>query len=840
MSTTLSQTSGSNPEGHGGRGASCGKLANGAEGVPPGVTTCGECDTLFRRRRPEERREGFMQPLPRRPRPHSRSVGKDVNSCKSFGIFQNSKKNKRHAPSFHRCARAPLPMASPDDHDSFRAVTKRRLLVDMMGKVNASGGGEWKVLIVDTVTTPVLSACCGMSDLTNEGVSLVESLGKGREPQVHLDAVYFISPSLASLLALCADWSSGDIAKRLYRRAHVFFSSPIPKDNLQTLKKCKGLVASLATLVELNLEYQTKDTNTFTTGQAGALSLFFGDNKPDRAFTDAAETSAKRLATVLSSLGEFPSIRYGDKGIDDKAGTSPAAAVAHRLHRTMLGLTTNANAAAGQSYAGGSSQLSTCDVLILDRSFDPIAPVAREWTYEALLFDLLPIHHTSGLYTYEITTGTGVQKKQTVIGEHDSLFKELRHEHVAFALNALAEKAKTFGELNGRLHPKRGHEGTTGSLKRAVESLPRFMEAQAKLSIHTSIAASINKNLTDFGLSEVGRLEERVIFGEATSKEIIGLFNDAQASGDKLRPCDKLRLVLLYAASHPEKFDDTERQRWARATGLTQGDLAVVMALEKLGVKVRKPKTSLSTSAAAGVGFKTTKSKRPVVHERKSGWDLNRFLPKVNHLGLAMDGGSLSLSEYPELGGDGGQPGNGATAQPHGSPVRSNGPGPGTAGGAPKTPGKSARTARPNAGTTWASKNRKPTHSMGSSSLGSDAEFGGSNGGGGSVGNLTGLDEQTAMTHTAKKAQRQHHNKRSGSVIPSRRLIIFVVGGVTRGETREAFVLSEQLGREVLIGGTELFTPETFMAELARLGGGFSGALANNDDEVDLDDIVIE
>ena len=78
-------------------------------------------------------------------------------------------------------------------------------------------------------------------------------------------------------------------------------------------------------------------------------------------------------------------------------------------------------------------------------------------------------------------------------------------------------------------------------------------------------------------------------------------------------------------------------------------------------------------------------------------------------------------------------------------------------------------------------------------------------------------------------------------MILPRRLIIFVVGGVTRGETREAHVLSEQLGREVLIGGTEVFTPEGFMRELAKLGGGGSpGALAKNDVEVDLDDIVIE
>ena len=52
---------------------------------------------------------------------------------------------------------------------------------------------------------------------------------------------------------------------------------------------------------------------------------------------------------------------------------------------------------------------------------------------------------------------------------------------------------------------------------------------------------------------------------------------------------------------------------------------------------------------------------------------------------------------------------------------------------------------------------------------------------------------------------------------------------------REAHALSRELGREVLIGGTEVLTPETFMGELARLGGGFSGAIARNDEEVDLD-----
>ena len=599
-------------------------------------------------------------------------------------------------------------MASPDDHDSFRAATKRRVIDDMLGKVAATGGGEWKVLIVDPVTMPVVSASCGMSDLTNEGVSLVENLAQGREPQRHLDAVYFISPSLTSLQALCADFADQNEELRLYARAHVFFSSPISPAHLATLKQCRGLVRSLASLAELNLEYHTKDTHTFTTGQPGVMQAFFASDERARegeaqSVSAAAETAATRVATLLASLGEFPTIRYKDRGVDGAAGTSPAANVAQRLYRMMLALRNRQQATDASGETGGVPRFgSTCDVLVLDRACDPVAPLAREWTYEAMVFDLLDVSPL-GVYAYEIETNAGTQKKQAVLGESDPLFVELRHEHIAFVLNALAEKAKAFSDAGGgRLDA----DASTGSLKRAVESLPRFMEAQAKLSVHTSIAARLNAMLKKHGLGDVGRVEERVIFGEATSKDVVALFNEFAAAGAAAgtasarrwgralaagaswtRPRSRTRTETrarkgratcvrrtscgfsCCTASHPEKFDDAERARWSKASGLSLGDVATVSSLERLGVKVSKPKAGSLGAAAANVGFKTTKAKRRTVHERKSEWDLFRFLPAVHVLARQTDAQTLPLDEYPELGGDAAGRVPGAGAVP-GSPAR--------------------------------------------------------------------------------------------------------------------------------------------------------------------------
>lgn len=270
-------------------------------------------------------------------------------------------------------------MADPNDRDSFRAATRRRFVDDMLGKVQeASPQSEWRVMIVDDVTVRVVSSTCGMSDLTAGGISLVETLGKPREPQGHLEAVYFLTPSAESVGKLCDDWAKpmtkkkkDDAPTSMYLKAHVFFSSPLPSAQLLQIKKCKPLVESLVSLAELNLEYQTRDQRTFVTGQEYALVDFFGGKSPkDKPeWRREVDVCATRLTTLLASLKEMPKIRYKSVGPDGVKGGSVAAAVAEKVHRQTAYLAKKS----GQSLA------TTCDVLIVDRSVDPIAPIVHEW-----------------------------------------------------------------------------------------------------------------------------------------------------------------------------------------------------------------------------------------------------------------------------------------------------------------------------------------------------------------------------------------------------------------------------------------------------------------------------
>jgi syntaxin-binding protein 1 len=779
------------------------------------------------------------------------------NERKKAPLRRKEQKKKRKMFSRHWSRRA---MASPDDHDSFRAATKRRIIDDMLGKVAASGGGEWKVLIVDPVTVPVVSASCGMSDLTNEGVSLVENLAQSREPQRHLDAVYFISPSLTSLQALCADFADQDEERRLYARAHVFFSSPISPAHLATLKQCRGLVRSLASLAELNLEYHTKDTHTFTTGQPGVMQAFFASDERARegeaqSASAAAETAATRVATLLASLGEFPTIRYKDRGVDGAAGTSPAANVAQRLYRMMLALR-NRQGVSGET--GGVPRFgSTCDVLVLDRACDPVAPLAREWTYEAMVFDLLDVSPL-GVYAYEIETNAGTQKKQAVLGESDPLFVELRHEHIAFVLNALAEKAKAFSDAGGgRLDA----DASTGSLKRAVESLPRFMEAQAKLSVHTSIAARLNAMLKKHGLGDVGRVEERVIFGEATSKDVVALFNEFAAAGAS--GGDGFRAKVGKGHGRRGRRGQEPVRGPERRLGLGKdvrhasgGQAAASPAVR--GVAPREVRRRREGALEQGFRLESGGRRDGVVAGaagreglEAQGWEPRRGGRErrvQDHQGEAADGARAQERVGPVPVPAGGARAGATDRRADAAAGRV----PRAGGGRRRT---SARRRAPCRVVPRAARGRaarpKPRASpraqraparRGRRSIANRARAARRWGATPSFRSAAARGASPAWGWTTRvtRVRASTGTSGQGSVIPPRRLIVFVVGGVTRGEMREAHALSRELGREVLIGGTEVLTPETFMGELARLGGGFSGAIARNDEEVDLDDIVIE
>ncbi|KAL8111413.1 protein transport Sec1a-like [Apium graveolens] len=642
------------------------------------------------------------------------------------------------------------------EYKNFRQTSRGRLLYEMLRSCRTGDSKAWKVLIMDRVTVKVMSCSCKMADITDEGISLVEDLYRRREPMPSMDVIYFIQPSKENVVMFLSDMSGRE---PFYRKAFIYFSSPVPKDLLARIKGDTSVLPRISALREMNLEYFAMDSQGYITDHDSALEDFYGEGaETSRKVDICLSTIATRIATVFASLKEFPFVRYRSKE-DNNTEPKFRDLVCKKLATAVWDTISTY-----KSTIPDFPKNETCELLILDRSIDQIAPIIHEWFYDAMCHDLLDMDGNK--YTYEVPSKSGgdPEKKEVLLEDHDPVWLELRHAHIADASERLSDKMTTFMSKNkaAQLQQKDGEELSTRDLQKMVQSMPQYNEIKEKLSIHVEIAGQVNQIIRDEGLRDLGQLEQDLVFGDAGSKEVINFLRSNQ---DASYEC-KLRLMLIYAIVYPEKFDADKAAKLMQLAKLSQDEAKVVKTLLSLEGADNK-KASRGTFS---LKFDSQKSKH-AARKDKTGeeeqWQLFRFFPVLEELIEQLTKGSLPKNEY------------NCMNQTAPAPV------------VPKANTGSVQSAR-------AGKQSNP-HSMRSRRTANWAKPRNSDDGYSSDSVLGGASNDFKMM--------------------GQRIFIFIVGGATRSELRVCHKLTTKLRREIVLGSTSVDDPSHYIAKLKNLSG---------------------
>lgn len=641
------------------------------------------------------------------------------------------------------------------DYKNFRQVIRDRLLYEMLRSAKTKDSkSAWKVLIMDKLTVKIMSYACKMADITEEGVSLVEDIYKRRQPLPSMDAVYFIQPTKENVLMFLSDMAG---KSPLYRKAFVFFSSPIAKELVNHIKRDSSVLSRIGALREMNLEFFAIDSQGFITDNERALEELYGDDEGSRNGSLCLNVMANRIATVFASLREFPLVRYrAAKSLDHTTMTTFRDLIPTKLAAGVWNYLTKY-----KSTLPHFPQTETCELLIVDRSVDQISPIIHEWTYDAMCHDLLNMDGNKYVHEVPGKAGGPPEKKDVLLEDHDPIWLELRHAHIADASERLHEKMTNFVSKNkaAQMHQgsREGGQLSTRDLQKMVQALPQYSEQIEKLSLHVDIAGKLNRIIRESSLKEIGQLEQDLVFGDAGTKDLINFLRVHQ---DVTRE-SKLRLLMIYAAIHPEKFESDKLSKLMELARLPQDDMNAVYNMRLLEGSTDNKKSSLGPFSLKFDVHKKKHAARKDRTDQASTWQLSRFYPMIEELVEKLSKGELPKNDYPCMN----DPSPTFLATSQSAPIQANqGPTPHSM--------RSRRTA------TWA----RPRNSD------------------------DGYSSDSVLRHASSDFKKM-----------GQRIFVFIVGGATRSELRACHKLSTKLKREVILGSSSIDDPPQFITKLKLL-----------------------
>ena len=281
---------------------------------------------------------------------------------------------------------------------------------------------KWRVLVMDSLTLKLVSSVMKMHELASEGIINVEIIERRRADMPN-EAIYLITPTLKNVQVLVKDFQNENQPK--YSAAQICFTENCHDDIFKKLEMIPNQF--IKDLKEVNMSFVPMESQVYSLEKANGFQWHnnqqyqSNENRPKT--KEELEKMAEQLATLCSTLGECPAIRYEAEDHVEEFSN---------MVKEKLDLYKN------NDQLGPNSDKSKSTLLILDRKFDIVSPILHEFTFQAMVYDLLPIKNN--VYTYEDTNSEGLtSKKQIILDENNQIWEELRHEFIG-DLNGLLDK----------------------------------------------------------------------------------------------------------------------------------------------------------------------------------------------------------------------------------------------------------------------------------------------------------------------------------------------------------------------------------------------------------------
>eukprot|EP00301_Raphidiophrys_heterophryoidea_P024192 c7767_g2_i1.p1 GENE.c7767_g2_i1~~c7767_g2_i1.p1 ORF type:complete len:465 (-),score=126.70 c7767_g2_i1:61-1257(-) len=126
-------------------------------------------------------------------------------------------------------------------------------------------------------------------------------------------------------------------------------------------------------------------------------------------------------------------------------------------------------------------------LLVLDRGHDAIAPLLHEFSYQAMVYDVLEFKGN----TFEYQSKTG-EKRSLILDEHDDLWPQLRHLHLTDAYEIIQKQMQACKDMEREINDAK----QSGDLRSIGDKITLYEKLKAQCSDYLEISDRLFRSLT--------------------------------------------------------------------------------------------------------------------------------------------------------------------------------------------------------------------------------------------------------------------------------------------------------------------------------------------------------
>lgn len=179
-------------------------------------------------------------------------------------------------------------------------------------------------------------------------------------------------------------------------------------------------------------------------------------------------------------------------------------------------------------------------LLILDRRDDPVTPLLTQWTYQAMVHELIGIQN--GKIDLKDVPEVRSELKEIVLSQdQDPFFKK----NMYLNFGDLGGNIKEYVEQYQSKTKSTASIESIADMKRFVEDYPEFRKLAGNVSKHVTLVGELSRRVGADSLLDVSEVEQSLACNDNHAADVKNVQRVIQSP--QVQPENKLRLVALYA-----------------------------------------------------------------------------------------------------------------------------------------------------------------------------------------------------------------------------------------------------------------------------------------------------